>query len=105
MKQLGSQPSSLQNRNTPVFGFAFIAQPPPPMTSIPTARAALFVRDSSGDGRILKSKSVATDRRRAKWNRIDLLLLFRFLGILSAFENSNDCPKIWTLLFKLSYSL
>jgi len=46
---------------------------------------------------MLKSKSVATDRRRAKWNCIHLFLLFRFFGILGSFENSNACPKIWTL--------
>jgi hypothetical protein len=59
----------------------------------PRARASLFVRDPSGSP-IFKRKSVATDRRRAKWNCIYLFLLFRFFGILGSFENSNDCPKI-----------
>jgi hypothetical protein len=45
---------------------------------IPTARASLFIRDSSGVVPS-KSKSVATDRRRAKWNCTHLFLLFRFL--------------------------
>ena len=71
-----------------VSGCAFIAQHLPPRF-IPTARASLFVRDSSGVVRSANAKALPSMRRCAKWNCIHQFYAIAIFGISGSFENSS----------------
>jgi hypothetical protein len=103
MKQLGAQPSSLRNETTCLW-IRFHRSTSTTKNLIPTERAALFVRDQSGVVPSSRAKALPPIDDALNGTAFTFFCYFDFFGILGSFENSNDCPKIWTLLFKLSYS-